>query len=233
MLPSCGDRWSRRAQLRTLTGDQKSVETRARPPLSSFGGNSAPARPLEGSPMSPNAKAFIALVLGTGAAVLANGLVHSSWPDMGRFLCYLLAVTVASGFKIVLPGISGTMSVNLMVILISVIELSPGETLVLGCVASVVQTLWHNKHIQAIHVAFNAAQIAISIELSYFVFHHSAPLLGEQVPLRLMATAITYFLANTVPVAVVISLTEHHAFSHTWAEYYFWSFPHYLVGCLL
>jgi len=190
----------------------------------------AQARTLEGSPMSPNAKAFIALVLGTGAAVLANGLVHSSWPDMGRFLCYLLAVTVASGFKIVLPGISGTMSVNLMVILISVIELSPGETLVLGCVASVVQTLWHNKHIQAIHVAFNAAQIAISIELSYFVFHHSAPLLGEQVPLRLMATAITYFLANTVPVAVVVSLTEHHAFSHTWAEYYFWSFPHYLVG---
>src|SRR5664279_361850 len=83
----------------------------------------AQARTLEGSPMSPNAKAFIALVLGTGAAVLANGLVHSSWPDMGRFLCYLLAVTVASGFKIVLPGISGTMSVNLMVILISVIEL--------------------------------------------------------------------------------------------------------------
>ncbi len=180
--------------------------------------------------MTPNAKAFIALVLATGAAVLANGLMHSSWPDLGRFLCYCLAVILASGFKVVLPGISGTMSVNLMVILISVIELSPAEALVLGCVATVVQTMWHKNRIQAIHVAFNAAQIAISIELSYFVFHHSAPWLGEQVPLRLMATAITYFLANTVPVAVVVSLTEHRAFLNTWAECYFWSFPHYLVG---
>ncbi len=180
--------------------------------------------------MSPNAKAFIALVLATGAAVLANGFAHSSWPDLGRFLCYLLAVILASGFKVVLPGINGTMSVNLMVILISVIELSPAESLAVGCVATIVQSLWHKHHIQAIHVAFNAAQIAISIELSYLVFHHSAPLLGEQLPLRLMATAITYFLANTVPVAVVVSLTEHHGFAHTWTESYFWSFPHYLVG---
>jgi diguanylate cyclase (GGDEF)-like protein/putative nucleotidyltransferase with HDIG domain len=180
--------------------------------------------------MSPNAKAFIVLVLASGVAVLANGWMHSSWPDMGRFLCYLLAVTLASGLKVVLPGISGTMSVNLMVILISVIELSPAEALTLGCVATVVQTLWHKNHIQPIHVAFNAAQIAISIELSYLVFHHSAPWLGEQLPLRLIATAITYFLANTVPVAIVVSLTEHRVFPHIWAECYFWSFPHYLVG---
>jgi diguanylate cyclase (GGDEF)-like protein/putative nucleotidyltransferase with HDIG domain len=180
--------------------------------------------------MSPNAKAFIAFVLAAGAAVLATCLMHSSWPDLGRFGCYLLAVVLASGFKVVLPGISGTMSVNLMVILISVIELSPAETLVLGCAATVVQTLWHKNHIQPIHVAFNAAQIAIAIELSYLVFHRSTAWLGDQVPVRLMATAITYFLANTVPVAVVVSLTEQRAFAPTWAECYFWSFPHYLVG---
>src|SRR5271165_3086209 len=78
--------------------------------------------------------------------------------------------------------------------------------------------------------AFNAAQIAIAIELCYLVFHHSASLLGQQVPLRLMATAITYFLANTIPVAAVVSLTEHRSFPRTWAESYFWSFPNYLVG---
>lgn len=180
--------------------------------------------------MSPNAKAFIALMLATGAAVLANGMLHSSWPDLTRFFCYLFAVILASGFKVVLPGISGTMSVNLMVILISVIELSPAETLVLGCAATLVQTLWHQHRIQPVHVAFNAAQIAIAIELSYLVFHHSTSWLGEQVPLRLMATAVTYFLANTVPVAVVVSLTEHRVFHHIWAECYFWSFSHYLVG---
>ncbi len=181
-------------------------------------------------PMSPNAKAFITLVLATGTAVLANGLLHSSWPDLGRFLCYLLAVVLASGFKVVLPGINGTMSVNLMIILISVIELSPAESLAVGCAAAVVQSLWHKHHIEAVHVAFNAAQIAISIELGYWVFHQSVALLGGQLPLRLMATAITYFLANTIPVAIVVSLTERRPFRHTWTECYFWSFPHYLVG---
>jgi hypothetical protein len=113
--------------------------------------------------MSPNAKPFIVLVLAAGATILAYGVANSSWPDVVRFLCYLLAVILASGFKVVLPGISGTMSVNLLVILTSVIELSPGEALILGCVATVVQTLWHENHIQPIHIAFNAAQIAIAL----------------------------------------------------------------------
>jgi len=116
------------------------------------------------------------------------------------------------------------------VVLISVVELSPAETLLLGCVAAVVQTWWHKKQVAAVHVFFNAAQIAISIQLCYLVFHHSAGLLGQQVPLRLMATAITYFLANTIPVAAVVSLTEHRSFPRTWAQCYFWSFPNYLVG---
>ena len=118
----------------------------------------------------------------------------------------------ASGFKVALPGINGTMSANLIVILISVVELSPAETLALGCIAAVVQTWWNKKRVAPVHVFFNLAQIAISIQLCYVVFHDSAELLGEQVPLRLMATAITYFLANTVPVAAVVSLTEQRPF---------------------
>jgi len=180
--------------------------------------------------MTAQAKAFIALVISSGVAVLGAEFLHSSWPDWARFICYVLAVIFASGFKVALPGINGTMSVNLIVVLISVIELSPAETLVLGCVAAVVQTWWHKKRVEPIHVFFNVAQIAISIELCYVVFNRSAGLLGQEVPLRLMATAITYFLANTIPVAAVVSLTENRSFSHTWAECYFWSFPNYLVG---
>ncbi len=178
--------------------------------------------------MTAQAKAFIVLVVSSGLAVLVAEFLHSSWPDWTRFACYLLAVIFASGFKVALPRISGTMSVNLVVILISIAELSPAETLVLGCVAAVVQTFWHNKRVAPSRVLFNAAQIAISIELCYMVFHHSAGLLAQ--PLQLMATAITYFLANTIPVAAVVSLTEHRSFSHTWAECHFWSFPNYLVG---
>jgi diguanylate cyclase (GGDEF)-like protein/putative nucleotidyltransferase with HDIG domain len=180
--------------------------------------------------MTSQAKAFIALVILTGIGALAAGFLHPSWPDWAKFACYALAVIFASGFKVALPGINGTMSANLIVILISVVELSPAETLALGCIAAVVQTWWNKKRVAPVHVFFNLAQIAISIQLCYVVYHDSAKLLGEQVPLRLMATAITYFLANTVPVAAVVSFTEQRPFSRTWAKCYFWSFPNYLVG---
>ena len=48
--------------------------------------------------------------------------------------------------------------------------------------------------------------------------------------LKLVATAATYFAANTLPVATIISLTEHKSLRRIWADCYFWSFPFYLVG---
>jgi len=180
--------------------------------------------------MTIQAKAFIALVMVLGIAALTAGLLHPAWPDGARFACYLVAVVFASVFKVSLPGINGSMSVNLLVVLISVVELSPAETLSLGCVAAVVQTWWHTRRFSPLRILFNAAQIACAIQLCYWVFHGSTSLLGTQVPLRLMATAIAYFLANTIPVAAVVSLTEQRPFPRIWAECYFWSFPNYLVG---
>src|SRR5271157_2730370 len=180
--------------------------------------------------MTLRAKAFIAVVIICGMAAFAAGFLPSSWPAPSRFICYLLVAALASGFKVALPGINGTMSVNLVVILISVVELSPSETLLVGCVAALVQTWWHKHQIVPVHFAFNAAQIAIAIQLCYFVFDYSAAWLGRQVPLRLMITAIVYFLGNTLPVAAIVGLTEHRLFHKTWSECYFWSFPNYLVG---
>ena len=56
------------------------------------------------SPMTSQAKAFIALLSLTGIAALTAGLLHPSWPDWAQFACYLLAVVLASGFKVALPG---------------------------------------------------------------------------------------------------------------------------------
>ena len=102
--------------------------------------------------MTSQAKTFVGMVVSTGTLVIAAGMVNSSWPDPARFACYVLAVIFASVFKVALPGINGTMSVNLVVVLISVVELSPAETLVLGCVAALVQTWWHKKRFEPVHV---------------------------------------------------------------------------------
>ena len=48
-----------------------------------------------------------------------------------------------------------------------------------------------------------------------------------------MITGIIYFLANTLPIAAVVALTEQRIFHKTWSECYFWSFPNYLVGAAI
>jgi diguanylate cyclase (GGDEF)-like protein/putative nucleotidyltransferase with HDIG domain len=46
----------------------------------------------------------------------------------------------------------------------------------------------------------------------------------------LVITALIFFVANTVPIAVVISLTEGKPAHKVWADCHFWSFPFYMVG---
>jgi len=182
--------------------------------------------------MTASAKALIAAVLCCGAAVLAAEFLHASWPSPAKFLCYVLVTAFASRMRVVLPGIYGTMSVNLVVILVSLLELSLPETLVMGCVAAVFQT-WRQKHMNLVHLAFNTADIAISVELSSRFFHSSAAWMGPHLAPRLMITAVVYFVANTLPVAGIVALSEKRVFRKTWTACYFWSFPNYLVGAAI
>ncbi len=53
---------------------------------------------------------------------------------------------------------------------------------------------------------------------------------GSNKPFLLMAAALVFFLANTLPISVVIALTENKSSRKVWSNCYFWSFPYYLVG---
>ncbi len=183
--------------------------------------------------MDWRAKAFVAAISVSGVSLLAVELARDPWVTPSRFWIYLLAAVLASGLKVELPGINGTLSVNLIVNLVAVVELSPGEALAVGCTSAVCQSLWRKHHIEAVHIVYNLAQIALSIDLSYIVFHQSARIFGSALPLRLIVTSSTYFVVNTVLVASVIALTEHRAFRQTWSDFYLWSFSNYLVGGVL
>jgi putative nucleotidyltransferase with HDIG domain len=134
--------------------------------------------------------------------------------------------------KVTLPAISATMSLNMLFVLIGISEFSLAETLTMGCLGILVQSVFHAKNRpRAVQIFFNVASMACSIEISYGVYH--APFLTSgalETPIRLLLAAATFFLTNTFSVATVIALTEKkHAF-HVWRESYLWSFPNYLVG---
>jgi diguanylate cyclase (GGDEF)-like protein/putative nucleotidyltransferase with HDIG domain len=182
--------------------------------------------------MSVQTKLFIGVTASLGFLVLSIALWHWQSADLARFVCYLAVAVLASGLKVQLPGIDGTMSVNFLFILLGVVELSLPETLLIGCTATLVQSAWQaRKRLDPVKVVFNVfGMMANAGALCYFSYHWLEARMGASKPVLLMVAALVFFLANTLPVSIIISLTEGKPIRKIWSECYFWSFPYYLVG---
>jgi len=180
--------------------------------------------------MPVGARLFIAVVVPCGTTVLTYSILHGTSHNPLKFLCYLVIALVASRLQVNLPGITGTMSVNFLFLLVGVLEFSFSETMALGCAAILVQCL-DNKRPAPIQVAFNVCSSALAIAATFctyrisFFYHR----VGNPSTLLFLAACV-YFVANTLPVAAVIALTERRSLRKIWSDCYFWSFPYYLVG---
>src|SRR5437868_205954 len=148
--------------------------------------------------LSLQTKAFVGTTASLGVVVLGFGLSHWQSHDPMRFACYLAVAILASGLKVQLPGIDGTMSVNFLFILLGVLELSLPETLVIGCTASLVQSVWQaRKRLDPVKVIFNfAGMMANATFLTYVSYHWLLARFGTNKPILLMVAALVFFFAN-------------------------------------
>jgi diguanylate cyclase (GGDEF)-like protein/putative nucleotidyltransferase with HDIG domain len=180
--------------------------------------------------LSVPAKLYISLIVSAGLATLVYGGVHQSSRNIAEFICYLGIAILASRLKVNLPGITGTLSVNFLFILIGILELSFSETLILGAVSMLAQCLYPERP-QAMQVTFNVCAGSVSTALAYVIYHLPlANLLVGNRPVLLGLAATVYFIANAGSIAAVISLTERRPLIRILVDCYFWSFPYYLVG---
>ena len=182
--------------------------------------------------MNWKARAFVAITAIAGIAIAVSTFSNWHSSDLVRFFFYFLIAMIASGMKVTLPGINGTMSVNFLFILIGLLDMSYPETMALGCAATIVQSFYgSSKKVQPVQIIFNVfSMMCTAIAVSHFVYTKAAIVFHGRTPLMLISAATVYFLANTIPVTAIISLTEHRSFRQLWLECYFWSFPYYLVG---
>ena len=181
---------------------------------------------------SRRANIYISLMVGVGAILLGFSLWHWHSQDWVRYLFYCGIALIASGMKVQLPGVTGTLSMNFLFVLIGIAELSQSETMAMGCLGMLVQCVLMTKNRpKPVQVLFSVASVACSIAASYALYH--APLLDQRVleaPIKLLLAAVAYFITNTFSIALVIALTEgKHAWA-VWQDSYFWTFPNYLVG---
>ena len=180
--------------------------------------------------LSIPAKLFITIIVLAGTGPLAYGGLHQSSKNIAEFICYVGIAILASRLKVNLPGITGTLSVNFLFILIGVLELSFTETMILGAIAMLAQCVYPARP-RAMQTTFNVCAGSISTALAYVVFHH--PLMNlviDSRPVLLCVSATVYFIANAGSIATVISLTERRPLHRILVDCYFWSFPYYLVG---
>jgi diguanylate cyclase (GGDEF)-like protein/putative nucleotidyltransferase with HDIG domain len=187
-------------------------------------------RPQSWREMSAAPRFFVAVVVFCGTAVMTYSVLHGKSDNPIKFICYLVIALAASRLRVNLPGITGTMSVNFLFLLLGVLELSLSETMTLGCAAVVVQCLERERP-NPIQVAFNVCSTALAIAMTFatyrFCWSHATV---NNPSTSLFLAASVYFVSNTLPVAAVISLTERRSLRKIWSECYFWSFPYYLVG---
>src|SRR3974377_1163766 len=180
--------------------------------------------------MSLKAKLYIAVMIAASAILFSYALTTSQIKDPARLAAYAFAALVAAGLKVTLPGITGTMSVSYVFVLISIAELSLGEAVVIASLSTVLQSLWQGKkRPPAIHLFLNAASISLASAGSYAIYHDT-PFFGSDHTIQLALASCSYFLLNTMSIAGIVALTDEKNAISIWKDCYFWSFPYYLIG---
>ena len=183
-------------------------------------------------PSVNSARLFIALVVISGFVVLGNALLHPASDNPTRLISFLAVTCVAARLRVKLPGVSGTMSVNLPFILVAVAEMSSAEALLVGCLSTLVQCLPQvQKKFNWTQGLFNFANMALAIGATCLLYHASA--LQSSINSRSLLLAVAaagYYMVNSVPVAIIIGLTEKRSALQLWAAMIQLSYPYYLAS---
>jgi hypothetical protein len=183
--------------------------------------------------MPRNARIYIACVITLGLGLLALSLA-TGWEtkDAVRYTAYVGLALIASTWKVKLPGMQGTMSVNFLFILIGVAELSIGETLALASLAAIVQCQWRTRKRPApVQVLFNLGAISLSVYASYRVTHLFSA--TPEAPVYLAIAAAVFFTINTGLVSQVLALLDGKRLFDVWRNCHLWTFPYYLAGAAI
>src|ERR1700722_14529921 len=180
------------------------------------------------------AKFYIAFTILLGGAILCVALPHWQAHNLPQFGIYLALATVASSLDVALPGLSGSLSLNYLFILMGVMLLDLPQALLLAMACTLAQCLWKKRRPQAGHLLFNVPNSVTATACCYTVYH-SAWLrgMGGGAPVPLLAASLTYFLANSLSIAGIVRLTEGRRPGKDWWERLLWTAPQYLLGAAL
>jgi diguanylate cyclase (GGDEF)-like protein/putative nucleotidyltransferase with HDIG domain len=184
--------------------------------------------------MSRKAK-IVAVVMGSlGLLQLISSAMAWSWPQPKLFLLYVCMAAACSWLQ---PKISGaaspSLSANVPVILLSILQLSLPEAVIVGASGALAQGLLNRKtRARWLNLVLGVCVAASAIAIADFIYRSLIPNSAQNPTLRLLAASLALFFANTFPVALASGHAQR-TLGQYWKESYSWLVPYYLVSAAI
>lgn len=178
-------------------------------------------------------KAFIGFMVLAAVATVGDAALHGRGWHPYLALTLLLVALATSRMKVTIPGISGSMSVNLPFLMLSVITLSATESILIAGASTVIQTLPRDgSKLKPVRLLFNLSMMVLSCGAAGMLFHRDivGRLSWGSVQFLLAGTAVTFFLGQTLSVSAIVALTEGGAVRRIWTNIAQMTLPYYVVS---
>ena len=175
-------------------------------------------------------------VIAAGAIVFAALIPRAEFQPILSLAVLVLLSSLTSAFKVQFPITSGSnMSVSYVVDIAALILRGPHATMIVGAASGWSQSVLNaGRRGNPLHrTLFNMAILVLTVQAAGQVFRllggrADVGLAGLVVPLAGMA--LTYFLVNTVPIAIAIALTTQQSAWRIWRSDFASSAPSFLLG---
>jgi PAS domain S-box-containing protein len=184
------------------------------------------------------ARWYIVAVIVLGALTFGLLLRHATFEPVLPLAALVLLSAVTAAFKMQFPIASGSnMSVSYVVDIAALILRGPHATMIVGAASAWSQTTFNARSGSnpLYRTLFNMACVVLTVQAAGQVYQRlggtATPSL-QSTPLPLAGMALTYFLCNTVPIALAIALTTRQSAWRVWRTDFASSVWSYLLGAV-
>jgi PAS domain S-box-containing protein len=188
--------------------------------------------------LPPRARWYIITVIVIGAMTFAALVSRATFTPVLSLLFLIALSSLTSAFKVQFPIASGSnMSVSYVVDIASLILRGPHATMIVGAASAWTQSTFNQpkgRPNPLYRTLFNMAILVLTAQASGQVYRRlggtasTLDIVHETIPL--LGMALTYFLFNTVPIALAIALSTNQSAFGIWKRELSSSVTSYLVG---
>lgn len=187
--------------------------------------------------MPAKARIYWAVVTGAGLCSLLASIRAASFrrEELLTLLLFNCAALAVSRLKVRIPGILVTLSVNYVVIISALLNLSLPGAMLVGIAGALGQSyVFASQRPKWFQAVFNAAAIPLPILAASFALHLNSVRAADATGLlSLIAASLAYFFVNTIAVAGIVSFSAGKSLFPNWRQSYLWTFPQYLAGGII